>query len=181
MGSVIIAIPNPDTAEKIGDVLRRRGFPPTAMCTLGSEVLRHAGDAELGVVICTKRLKDMSCTELFEYLPEYFNVLLLSSDDTDFGAREGIMRLSNPFRPSDLVNTVDLMLSTLERQVKKTRRRPARSPEDQKVIDEAKHLLMDRNDMTEPEAFRYIQKTSMDTGRTMVESAQMVLMLNWDR
>ena len=48
-------------------------------------------------------------------------------------------------------------------------------------IDKAKLLLMDRNDMTEPEAFRYIQKTSMDMGRTMVESAEMILMLNWDR
>jgi len=181
MGSVIIAIPNSDTAGKIGEVLKRRGFPPSAVCSLGSEVLRYVGEAEYGVVICTKRLKDMSCTELFEYLPEYFNVLLLSSDDTDIWTREGIMRLSNPFRPSDLINTVDLMMTTLERQVRKNRRRPARSPEEQKIIDDAKHLLMDRNDMTEPEAFRYIQKTSMDTGRTMIESAQMVLMLNWDR
>ena len=140
MGSIIIAIPNLDTADKIGEVLRRRGFPPTAMCNLGAEVLRHAGGADFGVVICTKRLKDMSSIELFEYLPEYFHVLLLSSDDTDMPAREGIMRLSNPFRPSDLVNTVDLMLSTLERQVKKNRRRPPRSPEEQKVIDEAKAL-----------------------------------------
>lgn len=181
MGSVIIAIPNTDTAEKIGEVLRRRGFPPTAMCTLGSEVLRQTGEGDYGVVISARRLKDMSYLDLYEYLPEYFNILLLSSDDTGFGTREGIMRLSSPFRPSDLVNTVDLMMSTLERRVKKTRHRPMRSPEEQKVIDEAKHLLMDRNDMTEPEAFRYIQKTSMDTGRTMVESAQMVLMLNWDR
>jgi response regulator NasT len=29
--------------------------------------------------------------------------------------------------------------------------------------------------MSEPEAFRYIQKCSMDSGNTMVESALMVL------
>ncbi len=29
--------------------------------------------------------------------------------------------------------------------------------------------------MTENEAFRYIQKCSMDSGNTMVESAQMVM------
>ena len=29
--------------------------------------------------------------------------------------------------------------------------------------------------MSEPEAFRYLQKNSMDFGRTMVESAQMIL------
>ena len=37
---------------------------------------------------------------------------------------------------------------------------------------------MERNGMTEPEAFRYIQKNSMDMGRTFVESAQMILTLN---
>ena len=50
-----------------------------------------------------------------------------------------------------------------------------RSPQEQKIIDDAKAILMERNNMSEPEAFRYIQKCSMDSGNTMVESAQMVI------
>ena len=38
-------------------------------------------------------------------------------------------------------------------------------------------MLMERNGLTEEEAFRYIQKNSMDFGRKMVESAQMILSL----
>ena len=53
-----------------------------------------------------------------------------------------------------------------------------RSESEKRIVEEAKALLMDRNGMTEPEAFRYIQKTSMDQGRTMAESAQMIIMLN---
>lgn len=181
MGSVIIAIPNLDNAQKIGDILKKHGFTPDALCTLGSKVLRKAGELEFGIVICTKRLKDMSYTELYEYLPEYFEVLLLSSDTDDYKPKDGIMRLSNPFRTQDLINTVDMMLQRLQSKVKKNKKRPVRSVEEQKIVEEAKYLLMERNDMTEPEAFRYIQKTSMDTGRTMVESAQMILMLNWER
>ena len=52
------------------------------------------------------------------------------------------------------------------------------SPEEKKILDKAKAILMERNGMTEPEAFRYIQKTSMDTGRTSVETAEMILFLN---
>mgnify|MGYP000016563604 CR=1 FL=1 len=48
-------------------------------------------------------------------------------------------------------------------------------PQEQKVIDDAKAILMEKNNMTEPEAFRYIQKCSMDSGNTMVESASMVI------
>ncbi len=36
---------------------------------------------------------------------------------------------------------------------------------------------MKRNHLSESEAHRYLQKTSMDTGRTMAESAHMVTML----
>ena len=36
-------------------------------------------------------------------------------------------------------------------------------------------LLMARNHMTEEEAHRYLQKTSMDSGTNLVETAQMVL------
>ncbi len=51
------------------------------------------------------------------------------------------------------------------------------SAEEQGVLRAAKKLLMKRNHLSEPEAHRYLQKTSMDTGRTMAESAHMVTML----
>ena len=44
-------------------------------------------------------------------------------------------------------------------------------------IDKAKALLMERNNMTEEEAHRYLQKCSMDSGTNMVETAQMVISL----
>ncbi|MCI8511907.1 MAG: CTP synthase [Lachnospiraceae bacterium] len=51
------------------------------------------------------------------------------------------------------------------------------SAEEQGILRRAKALLMKRNHLSEPEAHRYLQKTSMDTGRTIVESAHMVAML----
>ena len=37
--------------------------------------------------------------------------------------------------------------------------------------------MMERNRMTEPEAHKYLQKCSMDSGTNLVETAQMVLTL----
>ena len=51
---------------------------------------------------------------------------------------------------------------------------------EQNYINNAKWLLMERNHMTEQEAFRYIQKSSMDSGTNMVETAQMILLLIYD-
>ena len=45
------------------------------------------------------------------------------------------------------------------------------------IINQAKALLMERNNMTEEEAHRYIQKCSMDSGTNMLETAQMVISL----
>ena len=60
----------------------------------------------------------------------------------------------------------------LERKHKKVR-----SEEEKETIQKAKILLMERNNLTEEEAHRYIQKTSMDSGTNMVETAQMLLAL----
>ena len=70
----------------------------------------------------------------------------------------------------------EMLFQAQIRRRKKLRSQPRkRSPEEQKIIDDAKHLLMERNNMSEQEAFRYIQKCSMDSGNTMVESATMVM------
>lgn len=39
---------------------------------------------------------------------------------------------------------------------------------------------MERNHLSEEEAHRYIQKSSMDSGTNMVETAQMILMLMFE-
>ena len=50
-----------------------------------------------------------------------------------------------------------------------------RSQEEKQLIQQAKELLMIRNNMTEEEAHRYMQKTSMDSGTGLTDTAQMIL------
>ena len=42
-------------------------------------------------------------------------------------------------------------------------------------MDWAKGLIMERRNMTEKEAFSYIRKLSMDKGKTMAETAKILL------
>ena len=75
----------------------------------------------------------------------------------------------------------EIMQQSQIRRRRKARTTPRkRSQEEQKIIDTAKHMLMEKNNMTEQEAFRYIQKCSMDSGNTMVESATMVMSIFTD-
>ena len=76
----------------------------------------------------------------------------------------------------ELVSTVDMMCQSMERRRRRQRLSPReRKPEEMALIKEAKCLLMERNHMSEEEAHRYIQKCSMDSSTSMVETAKMVL------
>ncbi len=64
----------------------------------------------------------------------------------------------------------------MTRRRKKAKHKPGeRSAEEAALIQAAKELLMSRNHMTEEEAYRYLQKCSMDSSTNLTETAQMVL------
>ena len=69
-----------------------------------------------------------------------------------------------------------MILQTLRKKRQKRREAAKKRNHEQKaIIEEAKALLMGRNKMTEEEAHRYLQKSSMDSGTNMLETAQMIL------
>lgn len=175
MGCIVIAMPKYDDANRIGDMIRRSAIweEPVA-CSTGAEVLNMVHSRDVSVVVCTKKLSDMGYEELSVYLPAAVNMVLLTKDVSLVPFSSNIIKVLMPFRPSDLVDTISMYLpASMVR--KKDKKPPKRSAEDQAIIDQAKKMLMERNDMTEPEAFRYLQKNSMDMGRTLIESAQMIL------
>lgn len=180
MGSIIVALPKLEDAKHISDILIRRGLK-TIVCTSGAKVLSTVHELDSGVVICGRRLTDMHYTQLAEYLPQYFEMLLISSKNTFEECPPGIMNLGIPFKASDLIGTVEMMLAQQARMIRKIKNAPKkRSEREQNYINNAKWVLMERNHMTETEAFRYIQKCSMDSGTNMVETAQMILLLIYD-
>ena len=123
----------------------------------------------------------MYCNEIAESLPDYFEMLLLTSKEGLAECPPDVVTVTMPFQVSNLLSSVEMMLTQLDRRMRKDRSKPkVRNKEEKECIDQAKKLLMERNNMTEPEAFRYIQKSSMDSGTNMVETAQMILLMQFD-
>lgn len=84
----------------------------------------------------------------------------------------------NPLRIHELLQTLEMMAGELSRRNKRNKKRPReRSKEEEELLSSAKALLMERNQMTEEQAHRYIQKRSMDNGTGLLETAQMILSL----
>nr|WP_072688686.1 response regulator [Rhodococcus marinonascens] len=85
--------------------------------------------------------------------------------------------LVKPFSAADLIPAVELAASrfkevaALEREISDLSERL----ETRKVIERAKGVLMEKHSLTEPEAFRWIQRAAMDRRSTMKAVARVVL------
>ncbi|NLL78313.1 MAG: ANTAR domain-containing protein [Clostridiales bacterium] len=181
MTGIVVAFPKQEDAKSIKNILVRSGFSVTAICTTGAQAVAAADELGGGIMLCSYKLMDMVYSELKSYLPDGFEMLLMASGHV-LSELEGsnIVSLAMPLKVHELIGTVNMMVETMERRKRQRRAQPReRKPEEMEMIKGAKHLLMERNRMTEEEAHRYLQKCSMDSGTNMVETAQMVLaMLN---
>jgi len=96
------------------------------------------------------------------------------------GAKEAgvVAYLVKPFRESELVPAIEVALArfselkVLEQQVGDLKD----ALETRKLVDRAKGLLMDTQGLTEAEAFRKIQKMSMNTRKPMKEIAEAIVL-----
>jgi response regulator NasT len=85
--------------------------------------------------------------------------------------------VTKPFKPSDLLPAIQIALSraeelsSLEGEVADLTERL----ETRKLMDRAKGLLQSKMKLSEPEAFRWIQKASMDRRLSMSQVAKAVL------
>lgn len=93
---------------------------------------------------------------------------------TEAGALAYVVK---PFTPSDLLPAIEIALAryaqiiTLEDEVSDLVERF----ETRKIVDRAKGLLNEKMGLSEPEAFRWIQKASMDRRLTMHEVAVAII------
>jgi response regulator NasT len=85
--------------------------------------------------------------------------------------------LTKPFTIEDLMPAIELAVSRFQ-EIKQLDSE-VNDLQDQlkarKTIDRAKGLLMYKLNLTEPQAFKWMQKTAMDKRRSMVEVANIVI------
>ena len=176
MGYIVIAMPRAEDADRLKRMVERSGiWEKCLLCEGGRDVIRTMQRQEVSLIICSRKLKDMGYQELSSYMPAGLQMLMLVKDPSAYPFSGNIHLMQMPFKAEDLVRTLRELLphAFYERKKKKSRR----SPEEEALITAAKEMLMKERDMSEPDAFRFIQKSSMDTGRSLVESAKMVLLL----
>lgn len=108
-------------------------------------------------------------------------VLLTAFSQADLVSRAAeagaLAYITKPFKPADLVPAIQIALArneeivALEQEILDLSDRL----ETRKLMDRAKGLLMTKMKLSEPEAFRWIQKASMDRRLSMSQVAKAVI------
>lgn len=179
MNNIIVAFPKEDVARNIKKILAQSGYSVVSVCTTGAQALASVNNLETGIIVCGYRFVDMMYTEVYEYLPKGFQMLLIASPTNVIDNNvENLISLSLPLKVHELMQTVEMMDGYITRYKKRQKKKPKiRSEAELEIIDRAKRRLMERNGLSEEEAHRYIQKRSMEDGTGLVEISEMILSL----
>jgi response regulator NasT len=168
----------------IVEILRDNGFDVVGEAGDGETAVQLATDLRPDLVIMDVKMPQLDGISAAEKLSKNHiaPVVLL----TAFSQKELVERASEagalayvvkPFTPNDLLPAIEIALAryeqiiTLEAEVADMVERF----ETRKLVDRAKGLLNEKMGLSEPEAFRWIQKASMDRRLTMQDVAKAII------
>ena len=164
------------------EMLTEAGYEVIAQATNGEEAISLANEHKPDLAILDVQMPVLDGISAAEKIIAIAPVLML----TAFSQRElvdrardaGVMAyVVKPFTISDLVPAIEIAISrhtqmrSLADEVADLHDRL----ETRKVIDRAKGILMKALNLTEPEAFSWIQRAAMDRRITMKEVAEAVI------
>lgn len=176
MRKIIVAFENPVNSAKIREVVEGAGAAECVVCRTAPEVKRAVHKHRLDTVLCGFKLREESCEQLFQDLPEGCSMLMIGpQSQLELCETEGIFKLYAPVSRGDLLASVRMLLQFRQRHAAHPSAAHVRSEEEKRMVEQAKLLLMDRHGMTEEEAHRFLQKQSMDHGAKLTDTARLVL------
>ena len=166
------------------ELLEEHGYEIVGQASDGEEAVRLANELEPDLVVMDVKMPKMDGITAADKIAEdrICAVVML----TAYSQRDLIKRAKEagamayvvkPFDASDVIPAIEIAMARfaeirgVEDEVMDLEERL----ESRKIVDQAKGILQTSLDLTEPEAFRWIQKTAMDLRKSMREVAQGVI------
>lgn len=184
---VVIADDESIIRMDLREMLNSLGYLVVGETGDGISAVNLARELRPDLVIMDIKMPDLDGIQAAKILTEerLAPVLLLtafSQQELIEGAKDAgvVGYIVKPFRESELVPAIEVALSrfrefkALEKELTDTRN----ILETRKIVERAKGVLMDTQGLKEAEAFRKIQKLSMNTRKSMREVAEAILLAN---
>jgi two-component system, response regulator PdtaR len=182
---IIIAEDDAVIRLDLKEELERQGYLVVGQVGDGQSAVNLARELRPDLVVMDIRMPELdgiAAAEILtrEKLAPVILVTAYSEDDLIERARNaGVVHyVTKPWRQSDLKAAIEIALSrfqefrTIESKVKDLEEALAT----RKVVERAKGVLMQKYSLTEQEAFRRIQKLSMNNRKSMKDVAEAILL-----
>ena len=164
------------------EMLQEAGYTVVAQATNGEEAIALATEYQPDLAILDVKMPVLDGISAAEKIISIAPVLMLTAfsqkELVDRARDAGVMAyVVKPFTIGDLVPAIEIAISR-HTQMKSLAEEVAdlhERLETRKIIDRAKGILMKALNLSEPEAFSWIQRAAMDRRLTMKEVAHAVI------
>jgi len=182
---ILVAMSNKSSNNKLKIVLNAVGYQIVDQADGANDALRKLNNLKPDLAVMEYDLSPQSIIEVAKIAVEdkLCDVILIASNEQK-GSLEylkseyDIVVIAKPLHKETFLNTVDLVIKNrkkilaLEKEIEELKE----AIETRKEIEQAKGLLMKNLNLTEEEAFRMIQKQSMNRGIKMREIARAIIL-----
>jgi response regulator NasT len=166
------------------ETLEEEGYEVVGQTGRGDEAVKLVEDLQPDLAILDVKMPGMDGLEAAGQISagKQAAVLILtafSQRDLIEKARDAgaLAYLVKPFQKSELIPAVEVALGRFQemKALQDQNLSLAEQLETRKLVDRAKGTLMDKHGLSEADAFRFVQKTAMDTRATLKSVAQDVI------
>ncbi|MGB9856664.1 MAG: ANTAR domain-containing response regulator [Dictyoglomaceae bacterium] len=182
---VLIAEDEPIVRMDLRELLENQGYQIVGEAPDGQTAINIARKEKPDVIIMDIRMPGMDGIEAAKILteeeiaPVIFLTAYSDKELVEKAKEVGVVAyLVKPFKETDLFPAIEVAIARFKEflQLKEEVKDLKDALETRKLVDRAKGLLMDMEGLKEHEAFRLIQKASMDKRKPMKEIAQAIIL-----
>lgn len=184
---ITVAVPGVQAAEKIKYALQRSGYTVADVCTSSSEMLRRVRLNPPEILIINFDMPDMTGLEAASIVGDEnlcSVILLVNSAQRKFCVsyveNYDITLFVKPLNSVALLSAIDTVAQNRNRMQKLAGEltKLKKGMKERKLVERAKGILMKKKRISEAEAYRHIQKMSMDSRVSMKDIAAKIIELS---
>lgn len=175
---IIIADSNENSRRMLKDILTRAGYPVQAEARNAPDLLRKARTILPDLVILDSNLEGGSTLEVAGILEDdNLSTVLVLTGEKEIRRLGDLAHIQKPYTEETLLSVIEVSLLyrskvvSIQQEMDKLKE----NLNSRKIIEKAKGVIMKNMGIPENEAYRMMQKESMNRGTSMKDLARAVI------